>query len=56
MLDDGGVDQPALHLPQVRGDDVDVELGKLKCKTEIMHCTNGGAELGLLENALKKLP
>ena len=30
MLDDGGVDQPALHLPQVRGDNVDVKLGKLK--------------------------
>ena len=40
LLDDGGIDQTALHLPQVRGDDVDVELGELKDKTEIMHCTN----------------
>ena len=34
MLDDGGVDQPTLHLPQVRGDNVDVQLGELKDEHE----------------------
>ena len=34
LLDDGGINQTALHLPQVRGDDVDVKLGKLEGRKE----------------------
>ena len=37
MFDDGGLDKSALHLPQVRRDNIDVELGELKDETEIIY-------------------
>ena len=61
LLDDGGIDQTALHLPQVRGDDVDMKLGKLEGRQEgdtpiIVAHGDGGLgdmELRLLEVRLQ---